>query len=116
MNWSKHLSKAETICPCGCGKNDMKPKIISIFENLRARVGEPLHINSGFRCEKHNKAVGGKKDSQHLLGMALDINLPKGIPAKEMEGYMELSGAGGIGRYKTFCHCDAREGTFRWQG
>ena len=35
---------------------------------------EPLIINSGFRSEDVNKAVGGAKDSNHLSGCAVDIH------------------------------------------
>ena len=34
---------------------------------------EPLIINSGFRTEAVNKAVGGVKESNHLSGCAVDI-------------------------------------------
>ena len=34
---------------------------------------EPLIINSGFRSEAVNKAVGGAKESNHLSGCAVDI-------------------------------------------
>ena len=35
---------------------------------------EPLIINSGFRSEAVNKAVGGAKESNHLTGCAVDIH------------------------------------------
>jgi uncharacterized protein YcbK (DUF882 family) len=34
---------------------------------------EPIIINSGFRSEAVNKAVGGAKESNHLTGCAVDI-------------------------------------------
>ena len=34
---------------------------------------EPLIINSGFRSEAVNKAIGGVKGSNHLTGCAVDI-------------------------------------------
>jgi len=30
-------------------------------------------IDSGYRCARENARVGGKADSQHLLGLAADI-------------------------------------------
>ena len=93
----------------------MDRQIIRIFENLRARVGNiPLTINSGFRCPTYNQSVGGKPESQHLVGKALDIKTPKDIKPKEFALYAELSGATGIGIYKTFIHIDCREGEARW--
>lgn len=35
---------------------------------------EPIIINSGFRSEAVNKAVGGAKESNHLSGCAVDIH------------------------------------------
>lgn len=40
---------------------------------IRETAGGALTINSGVRCTKHNKAVGGVPNSQHLLGKAADI-------------------------------------------
>ena len=38
-------------------------------------LGNPsLIINSGYRCEKLNRAVNGSKTSEHLLGFAYDID------------------------------------------
>ena len=36
---------------------------------------EPLLINSGFRSEAVNKAIGGMKGSNHLTGCAVDIRV-----------------------------------------
>ena len=32
-----------------------------------------LQINSGYRCERHNKAVGGASNSSHIRALAIDI-------------------------------------------
>ena len=53
------------------------------LEKLRARYNrlyicgkeEPIIINSGYRSEAVNKAVGGVKDSNHLTGCAADIRV-----------------------------------------
>lgn len=63
---------------------DNMPKAVSVFDNLlllivnvlqplRDAYGKPLYVNSGFRCERLNKAVGGAANSQHLYGQAADI-------------------------------------------
>lgn len=36
--------------------------------------GKPIYVNSGYRSEALNKAVGGSSTSQHRLGMAADID------------------------------------------
>ena len=47
-----------------------------VLEPLRARVGGPLVINSGYRSALLNRAIGGAATSQHVLGEAVDIERP----------------------------------------
>ena len=46
----------------------------NVFEPLRAYVGGPIKINSFFRGEPVNTAIGGSKSSQHMKGQAMDID------------------------------------------
>ena len=46
---------------------------LTVLQPLRDAWGEPLHINSGYRCPKLNAAVGGAPTSQHTKGEAADI-------------------------------------------
>lgn len=69
---------SEFRCKC-CGKlpqGGMKTLLIVLLQRLRDRVGKPLVVNSGYRCPKHNKAVGGVAGSLHILGTAADIKVP----------------------------------------
>lgn len=45
-----------------------------IFEPLRKWVGGPIKINSFFRSDELNKAIGGSSKSQHCTGCAIDID------------------------------------------
>jgi len=45
-----------------------------VFEPLRRAVNGPIKINSFFRCEELNKAIGGSSKSQHCQGRAIDID------------------------------------------
>ena len=45
----------------------------SVLDPLRERYGRPIIVNSGYRCPRLNKAVGGAKTSQHVTGEAADI-------------------------------------------
>lgn len=49
----------------------------TILEPLREFVGQPIIISSGYRCNALNTKVGGVYASQHTLGEAADIQLPK---------------------------------------
>ena len=44
------------------------------FEPLREWYGHPIKINSFFRSEELNKAVGGSASSQHCKGEAIDMS------------------------------------------
>jgi zinc D-Ala-D-Ala carboxypeptidase len=46
------------------------------LEKVRALLGAPLNIDSGYRCEALNKAVGGVPDSAHVSGYAADFVCP----------------------------------------
>lgn len=46
----------------------------NIFEPLREWVGGPIKVNSFFRSEELNKAIGGSGRSQHCQGRAIDID------------------------------------------
>jgi hypothetical protein len=47
----------------------------NLLERLRELNGnQPLMVSSGYRCERLNRAVGGKPTSQHLRGEAVDID------------------------------------------
>ena len=49
----------------------------TILEPLREFAGVPIIISSGYRCGALNVKVGGVYASQHTLGEAADISLPK---------------------------------------
>lgn len=44
-----------------------------VLEPLRERYGKPITVNCGFRCQVHNRTVGGGMVSQHMKGEAADI-------------------------------------------
>lgn len=44
------------------------------FEPLRKWYGKPIKVNSFFRCDALNKAVGGSATSQHCKGEAIDMD------------------------------------------
>ena len=46
----------------------------NLFEPLRKWVGGPIKVNSFFRGEPVNTAIGGSKKSQHMKGQAIDID------------------------------------------
>lgn len=51
----------------------MQQEFLDLLDDARDIAGVPFIINSGFRTEGHNRAVGGKETSSHLTGWAADI-------------------------------------------
>lgn len=52
-------------------------KLASRMEMVRAILGKPIHVNSGFRCKKLNDAIpGSSKVSAHMSALAMDFICP----------------------------------------
>jgi len=47
-----------------------------ILEPIRAHYGVPFSPSSAYRSEALNRAIGGSFTSSHLLGLAVDIEVP----------------------------------------
>jgi zinc D-Ala-D-Ala carboxypeptidase len=46
------------------------------LEKVRAILGKPMIITSGFRCLELNRHIGSNDTSQHVLGLAADFVCP----------------------------------------
>lgn len=47
------------------------------MELVRAALGKPINVNSGYRSAAVNKAVGGSTTSAHSYGFAVDFVCPQ---------------------------------------
>lgn len=117
-------------CKCRCGFNSADYGLICTLDDIHVRLSENLErriritITSGARCESHNRVVGGKSGSLHLLGKAADIQAEMQLEHGQwidvdpviVQDVAEQFSPGGLGRYKTFTHVDVREGSARWDG
>lgn len=61
-----------------------------VLEPLRREFG-PIVINSGYRCEALNRAVGGVRGSQHVLGEAADVRCRNAAYAQKMYDFIRQS-------------------------
>ena len=61
-----------------------------ILEPVRKKFGKPVTINSGYRSEILNKAVGGSRTSQHCNGEAVDFEI-NGVSNKEVAEWVTLN-------------------------
>ena len=121
---TNNFKKSEFDCKCGCEMpGDVFVNITKLANQLqyvRDNVSMPITINSAYRCEAHNKSVGGSVNSQHLLGKAADIVIQGLDPVLDTYDYLDelmLSGEilqGGLGMYQSFTHYDIRKNKARW--
>lgn len=81
MNDTKNFKASEFACH-HCGENKIDQKVIDLCQKIRDALGVPVRVNSGYRCAKHNAAVGGVRGSKHTLGMAADLS--SSVNARDM--------------------------------
>lgn len=85
-----HFRREEFRCPCGaCGGFPAEPeeKLVRLAERVRTAFDAPVLISSGVRCPAHNAAVGGVKNSRHLLGKAMDFRV-KNVSGEKLLAYV----------------------------
>ena len=87
MNLSPHFTLAEltasqTAVRLGID-NTAPPHVVGnlarlagALERVRAALGSPVHINSGYRSPQLNAHIGGSKTSAHMDGRAADFVCP----------------------------------------
>ena len=46
----------------------------NVFQPVRDHFGVPIAVSSGYRSKELNRAIGGSKYSQHMIGEALDLD------------------------------------------
>lgn len=116
LKLSKHFNSSEFACKCGCGFDSISRDLVEVLEDLRETYGFPVMINSGCRCLKHNKTVGGEPNSKHMEGIAADI-VVKGLSPAKVYQYLDskYKDTFGIGLYKTWVHIDTRTRKTRWE-
>jgi uncharacterized protein YcbK (DUF882 family) len=103
----------EIVCKCldDCVMKDatmMDTGVLDDIQIIRQILNRPVVITSALRCAEYNKAIGGKPDSAHVKGLALDIYCPTSRERFELYDRLRpLFNRIGIG--KDFIHVDADE-------
>lgn len=54
--------------------NNLRAVAEKVFQPVRDHFGVPIGVSSGYRSKRLNKAIGGSKYSQHIIGEAFDID------------------------------------------
>lgn len=63
----------------------------NVLEPLRASLGYPIMVTSGYRPIALNRAIGSADDSQHVRGQAADIQVAS-IEAADLQGRIRALG------------------------
>ena len=103
-----------------CSTTIIDEKLVEYVQRIRDHFGKPVTITSPYRCEVHNRRVGGATKSYHMQGKAADI-VVQGVASREVAKYAESIGILGIGLYETsadgyFTHIDTRTTKSFWYG
>lgn len=100
---------------CHCGRGDEcdavevdRVALIKLIA-LREDFGEPMPLNSSVRCKFHNQKVGGAENSQHLDGIAFDVQCKDGIYMRRLV-LMALARGWSVGVKRRMLHLDMRPG------
>lgn len=84
----------------GVNKN-INEGIAEKVKGIQSAFGGALTISSGYRDPKHNKKVGGAKNSAHMRKNAVDVKFNGGIPETlKLIKVASQMGIGGIGVYR----------------
>lgn len=110
-----NFKASEFHCHCknaSCTETLIDDELLDRLQWMRDTAGKSIHVNSGFRCWKHNNssAVGGSKTSKHPLGRAADVVIA-GYTPKQMAQLAVRAGFRGVIRYSNRIHVDTREVT-----
>jgi len=65
-----------------------KEQILQMAREYKEKTGKKLIVNSSFRSKKENEKVGGKPNSRHQRGLAIDFN-PNQVIELERMGFLK---------------------------
>lgn len=87
-----------------CG--NMNQEFLLKLDRAREVAQIPFKINSAYRTPEHNAKIGGKPNSSHLKGLAVDISATDSIQRFTILKALIDTGFNRIGIAKTFIHVD----------
>ena len=103
---SRFFRPSEFRCPC-CNIAIMDIHFLDMLDAARGIADVPFVINSGWRCPAHNQEIGGKLNSSHLDGKAVDIQAITGKHRLDVLRGLIKAGFTRIGIATTFIHADS---------
>ena len=93
-------------CSC-CNSERMSLTFLDMLDQIRADVGEPFIVTSGYRCPRHNKKVSSTGETgPHTTGCAIDIKADSRLRFLIIKSAIK-HGITRIGVARTFIHLDS---------
>ena len=100
-----YFTDEEFYCPCGeCEPRPPSSMLKYMLNEARSFAGIPFIITSGVRCARHNRAVGGTMDSEHIDCDAADIAVGSSWERMVIVSALVVAGFKRIGVAKSFVH------------
>jgi len=81
--------------------------VIEHMQSIRTAAGGAINVNSGYRSPAYNSSVDGATHSRHMYGDAADMSA-SAVSLSRLSDLCDAEGAGYIGMYSSFVHCDWR--------
>ena len=85
---------------------NMNQEFLLKLDEARELAGIPFKINSAYRTPEHNAKIGGKPNSSHLKGLAVDISVTNSRQRFIVLNALLEVGFTRIGIADTFLHVD----------
>lgn len=102
----KYFKQWELKCRCGCGLYNITEEMEETLDAVRELAGVPMVVNSGCRCEEHNRDVKGSPTSSHLKGIAVDIKADNNADRDAILYALYKLNIRRVGIAKSFIHFD----------
>jgi hypothetical protein len=85
FTWAEltRTSKPIDNVPSQAAQVNLMSLVRHVLDPLRAHLGKPVEVTSGYRNTEVNAAVGGSETSAHLVGLAADIKV-KGMTSFQL--------------------------------
>ena len=119
FSWHEFASKDGAPFPASV-RERIERELAPALQRIRDEIGVPLRITSGYRSPEHNARVGGAKRSQHMFGLAADIQMARGHDTDRLAEVIDRLiedgeiPEGGVGLYRGWVHYDVRGTRARW--
>lgn len=91
-----------------CGAAGIRASFVEQLQRLRDYLGQPIKINSGYRCTQHPVEAAKPAPGRHTEGIAADISGPPLADIwRALQHFPEFTGVG-VSLSQNFIHVDTR--------